>query len=816
MAKQLIYTSAKQGIRPDASGYCTVLSTQGITRAQEEYLESLSVFAIADQVNGESIATNGENYNELVRLNPPAVANVKFRYRNQSQNVLLKTCLAGFDYSNRLRKLSHFLLLDEPDKETADPAAVVTMSGLFADSWDREPVVLDSDFSLPGDRVTAGQCRAWERFAGDGGWAGELVRAMHLPDRPPVYIYYDASISALPLLREALALIPAGQRWNATFSTNYAGLPSSVDCQWRFVPSSSPAAEHPPEAIVINLNQAMGVPPESEEVAAARAGEEIVHEIEFKSGLVDFEDMAAIVAAQQAEAETERAIAEAQVLPPTSLQPAVTTQPPLPPVPSTPNAGGRSASQLRDHNRLNSQSGFFDQHKNKIIGAGGGLLILLALLAVLSAINKNKNGKVAEQKKQQQQIVPQEGVHPTQSQGGNQINVSSDPLNEQPADPMPTPDPPDDASTQEVVQDPSLFQDDGPANGLVMPPDEKTIAKDKPKQKETYDNLGLYQSLQPNSTESRQQALPDKRYAEKAELAELNFQLISFVKDIPFQLKRDGDSTWKVIGRFPKAPLFSLRYQNGRMVTQPGLQKRPRNLIDLLEFTSFLQCEANGRQAVFQFHVNDTPVDLEAVNRRLREKSTELLTLPDDNQEPDEFTKMLKERAVPQWAELSDDALSDDAKYTLAIELPKSFADNSWAQEPFENIDLLLKPIKDEEELRNKESRRMVNQAEESFLEESASKNVNKKDDELAGEDNSAETNEHKKYYREFLSIINAKTKLSEEQLSAYVESEACKELQRSLDPDLKLKHAKLNQLKAWIANLREVFDDSRMWILHP
>ncbi len=276
MAKQLVYTSAPKGLWPGTSGYCTVLSTEGIARATAEYLERLSAYRIADDDGGTKLAPTPQNYDRLVTLNPPNLVHAKYQFRGQSSSVLLKTCLAEFDYSQRLRKLSHFLVLDPSEKIDAGPAWLASQPNMFIGTWGGTPKMLQEDKPLPNGLLQAGPCRAWQQLAGDAGWAGELIRPIVSGEQHPIYVVYDPQISAVPLLLEATALLPPELRWDATFATNYSTLPQGIQCQWRFVPSGSPEHQRAlgiADAKVIDLTAALGSPSNTTEVEAARAGQ---------------------------------------------------------------------------------------------------------------------------------------------------------------------------------------------------------------------------------------------------------------------------------------------------------------------------------------------------------------------------------------------------------------------------------------------------------------------------------------------------------------------------------------------------------------
>jgi hypothetical protein len=118
-------------------------------------------------------------------------------------------------------------------------------------------------------------CRAWRALTGDAGWAGVLAEgAISRPPRTATVIFSPGQ-EMLPLVVEALALVPPQKRWEVTFSTYFTRLPAGLECQWRFVLAGSAeanAARANPHALVIDLTRASGQASGGRLVEAARTG----------------------------------------------------------------------------------------------------------------------------------------------------------------------------------------------------------------------------------------------------------------------------------------------------------------------------------------------------------------------------------------------------------------------------------------------------------------------------------------------------------------------------------------------------------------
>src|SRR6185295_11038129 len=83
----------------------------------------------------------------------------------------------------------------------------------------------------------------------------------------------------LPLMAEALALLPAAARWNITFNTYFTSMPTSATCLWRCCLAGTPAAQvglrYAANGLVLDLTDRSRLPslPAGAYVTAARTGQ---------------------------------------------------------------------------------------------------------------------------------------------------------------------------------------------------------------------------------------------------------------------------------------------------------------------------------------------------------------------------------------------------------------------------------------------------------------------------------------------------------------------------------------------------------------
>jgi outer membrane murein-binding lipoprotein Lpp len=263
MSHELLYTSVPRGLRTGEHGFCTVAATRGIPSAVAAKLESLSGYRHLYPPS-----------DSRAELNPVMYSHLRLQLEGKVYHVLSRVADAGLDYSQRTNKFAHHVALERTELPPGGPAAVLLQPGFMDAEWgDRTPQILDAGRRPGNQDIPPRPCKRWELVTGDAGWAGVLA-GMAMASRP-AYLIYRPGVDPLPLIAEALALLPAQQRWNVTFSTYFLGLPPDVPCQWRCVVADTPeakAALESPGAQVIMLEVASEEPPDSPLVEAARTG----------------------------------------------------------------------------------------------------------------------------------------------------------------------------------------------------------------------------------------------------------------------------------------------------------------------------------------------------------------------------------------------------------------------------------------------------------------------------------------------------------------------------------------------------------------
>jgi len=245
MTQELLYTSAPRGLKAGSRGFCTVVSTRSMSAPLATALESLSGYRPVFPPGDPQAA-----------LNPVVWSHLKLTVAGRPASVLSRISDYGLDYSQRTNKLAHHVVLDPAERTPPGPAWLLEQPGFLQDRWDGELRTLTAGRAVPRGEVTPGVCTAWERLTGDAGWAGVLAEAFLADPQRQVYLIFEPGMDLLPLIAEAIALLPRDQRWEVTFSTYFTSLPPGTTCNWRCVLKDSPEANQSRrfvQALRINL-----------------------------------------------------------------------------------------------------------------------------------------------------------------------------------------------------------------------------------------------------------------------------------------------------------------------------------------------------------------------------------------------------------------------------------------------------------------------------------------------------------------------------------------------------------------------------------
>jgi len=208
--------------------------------------------------------------------NPVVYSHFRVDLGGRTASILSRVCDSGLDHTDRTNKYAHHVVLDESELPAGGPAWLLGRPGFMSTSWSGEPRILDVGRPAPrGDRAP-GLCSHWGDVTGDAGWGGVVAESLLETPKRPIFLVYEPGVELLPLLAEALALLPPSRRWHVNFSTYFTKLPADLVCTVRGVLRDSPEARHARrvlDALIVDLSAAPAPPAGGPLVHQARTGE---------------------------------------------------------------------------------------------------------------------------------------------------------------------------------------------------------------------------------------------------------------------------------------------------------------------------------------------------------------------------------------------------------------------------------------------------------------------------------------------------------------------------------------------------------------
>ena len=273
MSRQMVYTSASEGLKRGSSGFCTVAADGGMSPALMTKLEFLSGYEFRYNLSDPDSDKN-----------PVSFCHTQIKLGGRTAHVLSRVAACGADYSGRTNKIAHHFLLEDGELLPCGPAQMIRRmeaKGLFSRNWDGPPRSLDSlDLTGKiGDSSEVGKpAEHWESH-GDAGWGGLLPRAFCRSQKLPSYVIFEPGTDLLALFGESLQVLPARMRWGVDFATYYASSPPNCHYHWRGILAGSAVireAARFPNAVKLDLTRPLGAVPDSEEdeyTKAARQGQ---------------------------------------------------------------------------------------------------------------------------------------------------------------------------------------------------------------------------------------------------------------------------------------------------------------------------------------------------------------------------------------------------------------------------------------------------------------------------------------------------------------------------------------------------------------
>lgn len=263
MSFELVYTSARRGLRSGASGFCTVAATKGIPRSLQSKLESMSGYQQAEARIGQTPPVN--------------FAHTTIRVQGTIYHVVSRIGHAGKDYTGRSNKIAHHLALtpSEASRMAENPSELLADEDFWFAEWDSDPQTLDAERQPVPNGLSSNRFETWESVYGDPGWAGLMAQGIDNGFKSTCVIVPESAL-AVDLLSECFALVKPEKRWKVCFSTHYSRQISGDQCHWRFVLDQTSEAgkiRNRSQGTLIDFrNQRTELSDENDYVQAARNG----------------------------------------------------------------------------------------------------------------------------------------------------------------------------------------------------------------------------------------------------------------------------------------------------------------------------------------------------------------------------------------------------------------------------------------------------------------------------------------------------------------------------------------------------------------
>ena len=261
MSSELLYTSAPKGLRHGSRGFCVVLTTAGMPINVISRLEAISSYR-------RLFAPDSGQDDK----NPVSFAHQRLNLGGSHASVLSRVSAYGTDYSGRPNKLAHHVLLGSNEYPPAGPAWLMLQSFMRRD-WFGQCETPSTGPVIPRGDQNARICSAWKSVYDDAGWGGVVAEAMLSSETQPLWVVYSVEQRdvLLELMNESISLIPAAQRWRATFNTYAANIPPDVECKIRCVPVGTEEAKFAASSgRVVDLTRSQSITSASPLVSLAR------------------------------------------------------------------------------------------------------------------------------------------------------------------------------------------------------------------------------------------------------------------------------------------------------------------------------------------------------------------------------------------------------------------------------------------------------------------------------------------------------------------------------------------------------------------
>ena len=226
---ELVFTSAKSGLIPGRSGFCSVAWTEGMPQNLVTLLENMSGYSVLYPPSDPRSADN-----------PVVFSYQKVLYGQSELRILSRIAFAGLDHTGRSNKIAHHIIL-ENDAEWITlqhgPVSAFLCEENFYSSWNEPPRLLPRRKYLKSAMTTGIKAEKWQNITGCAQWAGVIAdRFVSRNDKSCLYLEYDLEAhgkNILYLIDEITRLLPPEEAREFTFNTYFSSVSNNANCFFR-------------------------------------------------------------------------------------------------------------------------------------------------------------------------------------------------------------------------------------------------------------------------------------------------------------------------------------------------------------------------------------------------------------------------------------------------------------------------------------------------------------------------------------------------------------------------------------------------------
>lgn len=227
---ELVFTSAKSGLIPGRSGFCSVAWTEGMPKNLIGILENLSTYDILYPPNDPRSINNPVSYSYQ-----------KIRLGSRDLYVISRIAFAGLDYTGRTNKIAHHIVI-ENEAELAGlqygPISACLCEDNFFTSWDGEPRLLPRRHKLISADLSGFMAEHWQSMMNSPEWAGYIADTFmdNADGGKCLYCEYDHEShngSILMLIAEIVRLMKKKYYNLFTFNTYFSAASNDIGCFFR-------------------------------------------------------------------------------------------------------------------------------------------------------------------------------------------------------------------------------------------------------------------------------------------------------------------------------------------------------------------------------------------------------------------------------------------------------------------------------------------------------------------------------------------------------------------------------------------------------